>query len=540
MKLDLRRTDSHQGGLRPSVLRTRGSVLVVAVLAVAILALMMGSLLSTLLGRFNVTYQTAAWQEARLAAESGVERAMYELNRVPKDPFGTGSDWAGWKVLSTGQTDTSSLKTALDFSTATGTNNIVQGVMRSSSDMIILDNFQPTGLSQDSRGVTEKSAVVDVELVALYPDPTTPTSAWYRVRSLGTAGIQGNKVWSAPFREDTSLRRLNMRSFRFGASSGDRGAGQSTVVPLPNASRYVEGILRPQFTFDKAIITEDWMDLGTSQNPFIDSYNSDDGFYTGDTNNNGEVDSGENWGHNGGIASNGKSQKNGHEIIANKKKIWGDVQTHADPEPDQALSDDYQSISGSISGGFEVELPLPVAPTAGYATPADPEAFVGSGGTQYFEVEDLGSFTATGTGTIVIKVTGDWDTGSGNKSTVVVADTVKVEVYVAGDMDFGNGDIGIRPDGIMGTPGNLKIYGTSTSGRVDMNGNPNKSFALYAPTYDFALGGGGNGIMYGAIVAKTVDLSGGGNWDFHYDESLADEGMIVGYRLHSFHEDFRN
>lgn len=517
----------------------KGSVLVVAVLAVAILALLLGSLLSTLLGRFNVTYQTAAWQEARLGAEAGVERAMYELNRKPSAPFQSSTGWAGWKVLSSGATDVSSLKTALSFDSATGTNSVVQGVMRSSSGTIIMDNFQPTGLSQDSRGVTEKGAVVDVELVALYPNPNIPTTAWYRVRSLATAGIQGNKRWTSPFREDMALRRLNVANFRFGAAQGDQGTSQASVVPLPSATRYVEAIIRPQFSFDKAIVTENWMKLGNSNNPFVDSYNSDDGFYrrTGDN----KDANGENWGHNGSLASNGKiTLANDGEIEPGKTKIWGDVQTHDDPIGAWDGTAANLPLGNEPSGGFEVELPPPTAPTGG-VTPADATNIVGTGGTQYYQVTNLGPITVTGTGTVVIVVTGNWTTGNGNSSRVIVADTLtKVEVYVAGNVDFGNGDIGIRPDGLMGGRVNLFIYGTGASGTIAMNGNPNKSFALYAPTYDFSLKGGGNGVMYGSIVAKTVDLSGGGNWSFHYDEALANDGIIVGYKLHSFHENFRN
>ena len=58
-----------------------------------------------------------------------------------------------------------------------------------------------------------------------------------------------------------------------------------------------------------------------------------------------------------------------------------------------------------------------------------------------------------------------------------------------------------------------------------MRGNGNFVGAIYAPSADFSLGGGGNNTydFIGASVSKTIKMN--GHFNFHYDEALRKNGM---------------
>src|ERR1043165_6714077 len=72
----------------------RGSVLLWTVLVIAILALFATEVLRAVAGRFQVGLQTAAWQEALIGAESGVDLAVVELRKslYPAPNYA----WQGW------------------------------------------------------------------------------------------------------------------------------------------------------------------------------------------------------------------------------------------------------------------------------------------------------------------------------------------------------------------------------------------------------------------------------------------------------------
>jgi hypothetical protein len=122
-----------------------------------------------------------------------------------------------------------------------------------------------------------------------------------------------------------------------------------------------------------------------------------------------------------------------------------------------------------------------------------------------------------------------------------------VRLFVEGDADIAGNGI-LNP----GSPLNLQIYGTdrqtdSTTGEVTdpgtikIAGNGGFSGAIYAPTYNIELKGGGNNdtnkAIYGAFAGYTVTLT--GVQSVHYDEALGDGGIVNGYNVVSWFEDER-
>src|SRR5260221_10171790 len=72
-----------------------GGTLALALIVIALLALMAAHTLRRVEPKLRMAYQTAGWQEARLAAEAGVDVAMGELSR---NAAGINEgDWTGWK-----------------------------------------------------------------------------------------------------------------------------------------------------------------------------------------------------------------------------------------------------------------------------------------------------------------------------------------------------------------------------------------------------------------------------------------------------------
>ena len=72
---------------------TSGSVLLMAMGILTTLAVLSGIALSVLGNRHRLAFQTASWQEALLAAESGVDLAVAELRTSLYDPSAAFSTW---------------------------------------------------------------------------------------------------------------------------------------------------------------------------------------------------------------------------------------------------------------------------------------------------------------------------------------------------------------------------------------------------------------------------------------------------------------
>jgi hypothetical protein len=131
----------------------------------------------------------------------------------------------------------------------------------------------------------------------------------------------------------------------------------------------------------------------------------------------------------------------------------------------------------------------------------------------------LGDVTLVVTGDIVIK--GNFQIEA-NSSMIL---------YFSGDVDIGgNGLINMS-----GVPKNAIMYGTASSQVVKLHGNGAVQAAIYAPNADFEMkGGGSTGVFLGAVVVKTAFIN--GNFEFHYDEGLADLGSSDVYRVGSWRE----
>ncbi len=131
----------------------------------------------------------------------------------------------------------------------------------------------------------------------------------------------------------------------------------------------------------------------------------------------------------------------------------------------------------------------------------------------------------------------------GGSGVIQLAAGAKLIIYTEGKIDIGGKGISNGVDGPdagtdisaaeMGQPANFQIWGTKTSGTqsIDIAGNGALSAIVYAPQGSVKING--NGDVAGSVVANDITVV--GNAQFHYDESLGNFGGNP-YRVAAWNE----
>jgi len=107
-----------------------------------------------------------------------------------------------------------------------------------------------------------------------------------------------------------------------------------------------------------------------------------------------------------------------------------------------------------------------------------------------------------------------------------------LKIYVAGaKADFGGSGINNT-----GKAGNFQYYGLPSNTSLTLPSNGDIACAIYAPSADFKLGGGGSAVINfsGACVTKTIKVN--GHYKFHFDEALMKSGPWQDYVITSWVE----
>ena len=473
---------------------TAGSVLVWTVLVIAILSLIAVETLRLVTIKYQNALQTSTWQEALLAAESGIDLAIVELRKslYPAPNHA----WDGWN------------------------NPPGNGVT----------GYELTTVPNAGLNGTPMTIETNVDAPAQLIDLTNSWQ-YYRIRTVGTIPITGPaRTSDSP--QDTKLRRLSLHWERFTS-----GILTAHLLSAPQVSRRIEAIVRPVSSFDQAVMSVGVVDL-TNQNIVVDSYDSSDP--TKSTN--GLYDPTKRQ-ENGDIATDGQL------IEAGNAQIYGDVATNAGTVSGAA------NITGVERTDFYQE-PIPIGapswPSSNASVTSVDETTTitanstkGSAASRYIldGISLSGSKTLTIAGNpdgsqtyVEIYVTGDISvSGTGQ---IVIQPGVTATIYFAGNVDIsGNGVLNSNNQ-----PGDFLLYGiqppTSSSEHVSFGGNSQITASIYAPGHDVTVNGGGtNGHVYGSIIGKTVTMTGVSN--LHYDERLGSAGLINNYKIVSWFEDNR-
>ena len=474
--------------------KTQASILVWTVLTIAILSMLAVEVLRIVSIKHQHALQTAVWQEALLAAESGIDLGIVELRKslYPAPNHA----WEGWN--------------------STPGNGVA--------------SYGLTTIPNAGLAATQMTIETSVDAPATLIDPANGWQ-YYRIRTVGTMPITG-PAYTTDNKQDSRLRKLSLRWERF-----TDGVLTPHAISDPRASRRVEAIVRPISSFDAAIMAVGSLDL-TNQNIVIDSYDSRDP----NKSTNGLYDVTKRQ-ENGDIATDGSL------IEAGNAHIFGDVATNSGTVSGAA------NITVIERTDFYQE-PIPIgAPswpsfngattTVSSTTTLNANATSGSSLSRY----ELNTISLNGTKTLTlagnpdgsptyieIYVTGDISV-SGNGQ-IIVQPGVSAKIYFAGNVDVsGNGILNTKNQ-----PLDLQLYGiqppADTPEHVNLGGNAQLTAAVYAPGHDVSINGGGSsGHVFGSIIGKTVVMTGVTN--LHYDEALGSGGLVNNYKIVSWFEDNR-
>lgn len=450
----------------------RGSLLIVAMLMSAVIALSLSSYLQLTRSSLTISNRALYNNGAMNLAENGLEEAMYSINqKIADDAY----DWAadGWTI------DGSA---AYRKWTGYTFDQNATGIMR-----VYVRNY--TGIS---------------------------TAPWAVARSTITLG---------------------------GATT--RVIEKWVEVQLKKTSKFSNGLVaKNTITFNGTGVTVDSWDSDPNNDGI-----SDTDYSSGVRNDNGSV---------GSISVSTGS------VSANNGDVWGYVSTAGDDPSDDVgsggsiLGEDsaasgYTTVDPSrVATDFSASFDAVTAPTKTYygvpgGTINDDISLPLTGATRdtdgnFYYVADQIAFnnkTVTITDKVVLKLT-DANTAiriQGDDSIISIT-TGTLDIYAEGDVTLaGNGisnGVDANADGELsdseaGAPASFQFWGTKTSGtqNIDVHGNGAFSGTIYAPQGSVDITG--NGSVSGSVVANDITLT--GNAQFHYDESLADDGNGNPYRV---------
>jgi hypothetical protein len=500
----------------------RGSALMIALTFAAILVAISSASFIIVQRKYRLVHQAASWHEALLSAEAGIELALNEIRRPLYDPNGT--PFAGW------ETDTSG------------------HIMRHS----------PRELERTGEGGTSSYCTVTVDEPGFLQ---RREEQWYRVRATGITEVTGGSVVTG----DKADRHLRLFSLR----ADNRGGPSGATVARPEARRHVEAIVKPVHAFRLALFGIKSIDL-TDHNIVVDSYDSRDPRYsskglldpiTGEVLREGRYNQGKRK-ENGDIATNGKV------INAGSAHIYGDASTNGGTAGENGVLN-ADNVTGETRNDFYQQV-LPVARPNVVATPGAPTSISGSttidatqatpvqvivpsinlSGQQKLrirgartaldkpQVDANGNYIETFAQVIV-----SGDINMSGQAEIIVDEGVYVRFFVQGNVSVSGNGMTNRNG-----PLHLQLYGIDPPPNADgteapmktmsISGNGGFSGAVYAPHYNVEMVGGGNtDSIFGSFVGNTVRMT--GVQSVHYDEALADGGLVSDYKVVSWFEEDR-
>lgn len=509
----------------------RGSALVVALIMIAIVTAMGAATYMVLNNKYRVVHQAASWQESLLTAEAGIDVAMTEIRRPLYDD--ASARFASWTLNAEG-TGSSTKRTLL----------------------------------RQGEGGTASWAEVTVEAPSYLKDDSG--EQWFRIVSHGYCQVSGGRVIGGAS-EDVRLRKLSLHHDRRAKIDGK----VDSKVEQPVAHRVIEAIAKPQFVFRMALFAVKWIDL-KDHNIVVDSYDSRDpsksnwnaaanaGTYPWNDPNNqkaGVNETKRQW--NGDIGTNGTGVEDGEADIqtvinAGNAHIFGTANTNGGKVEDFAnITGNFPNDPNRIRTDFSMPVPAVTAPTGGTPTTVKTadglQATIGDGSRVVVPNINLGGqdvLTIKGKtdaqGNVqqtYLEIVVEGNVNLSGQAKIVVDPGVHVRLFVKGDADIGGNGL-VNPN----SPLNFQIYGCNRDvdadgnvlnpGSIKIAGNGGFSGAVYAPTYNIEMKGGGNtDNIYGSFAGLTVTMT--GVQSVHYDEALGDGGLVNGYNIVSWFEDER-
>lgn len=538
--------------------RQHGTTLVVTLVTLTAISMMAAYTLMRVLPRIRMAYQNASWQEARVAAESGIDAAMGDLLAY-ETGFNSG-EWAGWKDEPVPKDKKGNLPPPLlPKLKAPPVEKVGQALAKPppppppkpkpgkaqppptpppsviSTAPSYLDNLKVSA-------VGAVKADVDIRLWSLQPGAAAHTE-WFRIRSTATCALPGRGS-DLPASLDGLLRRFNLRKVR--PSVAKENAGAKSTVGLPNVTRTVEALVEPIRPFELALWTNGPLSLGTTGLWEIDSFDSRDTKKSASGNYPGRgspfVMA------NGNIASSQPRPLDapyGPLIAANGTSVRGAVATNGGDDPSTA---EHENVSGALKIDPErirwdfsrdmrmverpaVPLVLPPPEAGPYlvGTDTEPTFYRVPGDATQLPISAAGGGE---TGKIVIMIDGNLDLAE----PLIIPRSVAAMIYVRGNITFRN-SVNSGPWS-SNSAAQLLIFGDNPAGQsLQALGNGTVTAAFYGPKTNIALDGDVNWI--GSLAGGSFRVNTGGDGGLHFDEALATVGPAISFRISRYIEDVR-
>lgn len=500
----------------------QGNVIVIALGVLVVLATIAGSTLTAISSRYKTAYRTAAWEEALLTAESGIDMTLAQVaGLLPDVQLNSGGLTLG--------TSTPSLALLTGLKLEPGGLNLANGVTVS---------LTPDKLVHGGEGATTSSATVSIDVLPLDQvlngqllsgvlgllSSNQPSSInLLRLRSRGVVLLPGGSRMPDVSKLDAQLLRA--------ALVRDPATGQKVAAPF--VAREIEVLLKPVFPFEHGVATDGPLEAASALTRF-DSFNSASPLAS-----------------TGGLFDSGKRREK-IEVSTNSAEVTLSGTIHGNLFTNGANIVKDAHVTGRINNAAFRPMAVVAAPTWTALTSSVTGTKNIAGGSllaparhKFSEVSGtihvtggalsglgglLGGLPIAGglvSSQVDIYVTGDF-TGK-----LIVDSGVRVRLFVAGNVTLGADalqNLGERAASvqIFGVP---PTSGTTRTMTIDTTKNP--IAAIYAPTHHVNLTG--NGSLSGAVSAASLRLPGGAS--VHFDEVLSLEpGLVLGYELVSWKE----
>jgi hypothetical protein len=387
------------------------------------------------------------------------------------------------------------------------------------------------------------------------------TSAWNAALPVAEAGIEEamshlQKVKAGPrdvngWAGDGSsfvLGRTNSADSRYLVGiSGPSGTNAADVLSIgeffcPSADRYIRRTVLvtavPRGRFYKGLMAKGTINMsGQFSSDSFDSLKPD-------LSNNGQYDPNKH-GDNGDVGT--ISSEPGAITLGGQVEIYGSVGTGPDGTVSigsQASVGDESWVDGANSGiqtdhhtkDMNVSFPSVTYTNSG---PAPQPGLVGGvgipplviGGTSYKYILDDGNYSLStlslssdekvlvrGNAKLVV----DKDVSLSGQSFIQIDPNASLELYVK------RGTFSISGSSVVNKSGyaaNFSLFGLPGLTTVNMSGNGTFVGTIYAPQASLKMAGGGSDVLDFIGAGIFNDISGIGNFKFHYDESLSYSGI---------------
>ncbi len=528
-----------------------GSAIALALITTAILTILGTTSFVVIQNRFKLAHQTAAWQEALLPAEAGIDLAVHEIrkNLYVKDltTVFASPEWTRGEPI------------------ADSDNDGQRDAGESYTDLNTNGEYDSGGYSKTvSFGSREASMTVYAEqLNPVTMGKRAEDEPYWRVSSIGTVKLPpaASSVGGEGF--DVKLRKLDFRVDHRTGIPLPVLAGQNR--PVPQATRRIEAIVKPVSVFRLALFGTESINAN-NHNPVVDSYDSRDP-------NKSSYNPSTPWIPGTYLAAkrqqNGDIATNGSVIDAGGAHIYGDAATNGG----SVLNAD--NVTGVITDDFYQEV-LPVStPKAPDGSDLSPSAGTPSTirGTTVIDatantvknvVVDRISLSGGNTLTLqgaapvngvvpptYVQIIVKGDVSLSGQAKIIIGTNVYVRVFIEGNAD-------ISGNGVSNTnsPLNFQMYGVDNYrrnaageivkdasgnaiidyGTIKIAGNGGFAGAVYAPHYDIEMkGGGSTDNVFASFVGHRISMN--GVTSVHYDEALADGALVGEYKVVSWFED---